>query len=469
MRQFLFLVLPGRIIQFILAVLAMRVATHYLSPSEMGRLALYVTITAFFTVIFIYPVGTFVNRRLVSWFQEDVIANYFYYYWKYLLGISLIVGFTLFMNEFIQLVNLNSSISWLLCLVCGTLIFNTLNQTLISTLNQLNYRSWFVGLSIVTLLFGLIASSLLVFIFKASSEFWYLGQMIGQLLAAIAACNVLYSKIPPNKIKRKPSLNRIATLFAFSWPVSISVLLNWTQTQGYRFLIEDSLGLASLGLFFSGYAVSAGLIGAVETILATYFQPNFYKKISSSKDDDISKGWNEYAQILIPSLILTAMFIVAFSKELAILLLSSNFLAASKFIMWGAVAELFRSITGIFGLITHAKMKTKLLLWPHAIGALISILMSWILIPSLGSDGVALSLVFAGIGTLLSVFFFTRSHIKISLSPLRLFLSIFIGALFLSLNFVDWGGENLVRFITCGLVFGLIQLLFLRPYLKSHI
>lgn len=469
MRQFLFLVLPGRLIQFILAVLVMRVATHYLSPSEMGRLSLYITVTAFFTVMFIYPVGTFVNRRIINWFQTGLIANYFYYYWKYLLGTSLIVGLALFFNEFVQLIDLNSSILWTLLLICGTLIFNTLNQTLISSLNLLNYRNWFVSLSILTILLGFVVSFLLVFIINSSAELWFLGQMIGQLFAAIVAWKVLYSKIPSIKIESKLSLNQIATLFAFSWPVSISVVLNWTQTQGYRFLIEDSIGLSSLGLFFAGYAVSAGLIGAVETILATYFQPIFYKKISGSEDDAISKGWNEYAQILIPSLILTSFFIVAFSKELAILLLSPNFLSASKFIMWGAIAELFRSITGIFGLISHARMKTKLLLWPHAIGALISILLSLILIPTLGSDGVALSLVVAGIGTLFSVFICTKSHVKISLSPLRLILSFFVGLFFFAPKFFGAGDESLIILIICGLFFGLIQLLFLRPYLKNHI
>jgi O-antigen/teichoic acid export membrane protein len=469
MRQFLLLALPGRIIQFILVVLAMRVATHYLSPSEMGQLSIYITVTAFFTVIFIYPVGTFVNRRLITWGQKGLITHYFNYYWKYLLCISLIVALVLLLNEFIQLFNLNSSILWLLLLICGTLIFNTVNQTLIGTLNQLNYRNWFLGLSILTILFGFVTSFLLVFITKPSSEFWFLGQMIGQVLGGMVSWKVLYTKIPPNKIKSQLTSNHISSLFAFSWPVSIAVLLNWTQTQGYRFLIEDSLGLAPLGLFFAGYAVSAGLIGAVETILATYFQPNFYKKISSSADVDISKGWNEYAEILIPALILTAIFIVAFSRELAILLLSSKFLSASKFIMWGAIAELFRSITGVFGLISHAKMNTKLLLWPHAIGAFISIALSWFLIPTLGSDGVALSLVVAGFGTLSSVFFYAKPHINISLSPLRLALSFFIGVFFLVMNFMNVGDESLMKLIISGLVFGLIQLLFLKPYLKRHI
>lgn len=469
MRQFLLLVLPGRIIQFIMVVLAMRVATHYLSPSEMGRLSLYITATAFFTVIFIYPVGTFINRRLNIWHQKGLIANYFYHYWKYLLCVSLIVALILLLNEYVQLVNLNSSISWLLLLICGTLIFNTINQTLIGTLNQLNYGNWFLGLSILNLLFGFVASFLLVFVIKPSTEFWFLGQMIGHILGAIISWRVFYKKIPPIKIKSQLSSKHLSALFFFSWPVSISILLNWTQTQGYRFLIEDSLGLASLGLFFAGYAVSAGLIGAVETILAVYFLPNFYKKISSHEGTDISKGWNEYAEMLIPALLLTAFFIIAFSDELAILLLSSSFLLASKFIIWGAVAELFRSISVIFGLISHAKMNTKLLLWPHTIGAFISIALSWILMPTLGSDGVALSLVIAGAGTLFSVFLFTKSHINISLSPFRLALSFFIGAFFLATKSIGIGDGSLIKLIICGLIFGVIQFLFLRPYLKNHI
>src|SRR5450830_1036516 len=112
MRQFIFIVLPARIIQFLIAIFVMKVATHFLSPSEMGRLSLYVSVTAFFTVLFIYPIGTFINRRVITWNETGVIADYFNYYWKYLAAVSLIVALLLFLNEYVRIIYLNATISW---------------------------------------------------------------------------------------------------------------------------------------------------------------------------------------------------------------------------------------------------------------------------------------------------------------------------------------------------------------------
>lgn len=471
-QQFLLLILPGRIAQFILSLVVLRVATHVLSPAEMGRMSLVISTIAFFTVLLIYPVGTFINRRLHAWYESGQVARYFGYYWKYLFMVSTMVALVLAINQAVGIVDLRTGILWLLILVCGSILFNTANQTVISSLNLLDFKGWFMGLTLLTVAAGFLSSLFLVWHYEPKAEYWLSGQIIGQLLLAIWGAKILSGKVRSSSGSANISWAHIVALLAFAWPVTVSVGLNWVQTQGYRFLMENQAGLISLGLFFAGYSVSAGLISAIETILATYFQPRFYKQISSGNHSEQSAAWNEYAQIMLPALLLTGIFVAILAQEIAYLLLDPAFWPASAFIAWGAGAETLRAVAGVFGLIAHARMNTKLLLFPHAVGAVTAILLTWYLLPAMGAAGVGAALVAAGIGTLIPMVLGARSQIRIYVAPSRLLWSSGLGAVifFLAVGMRQLLGEDrslwviLPMLVSLGLLFGVFQLIMLRPF-----
>lgn len=471
-QQFLLLILPGRIAQFILSLVVLRVATQVLSPAEMGRMSLVISTIAFFTVLLIYPVGTFINRRLHTWHESGQVAHYFSRYWKYLFVVSMAVALVLTMNQTVGIVDLQTDILWLLVLVCGSMLFNTANQTVISSLNLLDFKGWFIGLTLLTVAVGFLFSLFFVRHYEPKAEYWLFGQIVGQLLLAIWGAKILSGKVRSSSSRVNISWGQIIALLAFAWPVTVSVGLNWMQTQGYRFLMENQAGLVSLGLFFAGYGVSAGLISAIETILATYFQPKFYKQISSDNHLEQSAAWNEYAQIMLPALLLTGIFVAILAQEIAYLLLAPAFWPASAFIVWGACAETLRAAAGVFGLIAHAKMNTKMLLFPHTVGAVTAIGLAWYLLPAMGAAGVGAALVAAGIGTLIPMVLVARTQIRISLAPSRLLWSFGLGAVifFLAAGIRLLLGENhtilaiLPMLILLGLLFGAFQLAMLRPF-----
>ena len=194
--------------------------------------------------------------------------------------------------------------------VCGSLFFNTINQTAIPSLNLLEYRGRFIVLTLVTILVGLASSFLLVKAFEPNAEFWLLGLLIGQTVISLIGVKMLFNKLHPEVSVDKPTQIHFKLLFAFAWPVAISVGLNWVQTQGYRFLIVDSLGLEALGLFVAGYGISAGLLAAFESVLTTYFQPRLYKRVNNNNIAEQTLAWNKYAAAILPSLILVTFLLV---------------------------------------------------------------------------------------------------------------------------------------------------------------
>lgn len=386
--------------QFLLALIMIRVATTLLSPAEMGRASLVLTTIAFFALFLVNPVGMFINRRLHAWQVTGVAKYYLIRYVTYLLLVALIAAIGLSLFYISGLVNFGIPLGWLITLICGSLLFNTINQTSIPALNMLGDSKSFVLLSVATLTTSFVCAFLLVNV-QPIAQYWLLGLLLGQIIFALFGTQVLFAKLhAPKKPHLLPNISKrhVKELFNFAWPVSIAAGLAWVQGQGYRYLMDGQLGLSQLGLFVAGYGISAGIIVAFESVLTTYFQPRLYRDVSMANPDQQAQAWHRYATALIPSLILTVALIIILAPELTQLLLGENFQPAANFLIWGALAEAARVLMGVYSLIAHLHMQTRWLIMPNIIGATLSITLSALLVPIIGADG-------AGVGLMVSGFF----------------------------------------------------------------
>lgn len=390
-------ILFGRATQFLLALLMMRVATTLLSPEEMGRVSLVLTTTACFAMFLVNPVGMFINRRLHSWQENGVARYHLTYYVRYLLLVALIAAITLFVFE--RFVNFGLPINWLILLVCGSLFFNTINQTAIPSLNLLGLSGKFVSLTVATIASSFFCATLLVYRLQFSAQYWLLGLLLGQALLGIIGTQVLFAQLKKTEGECLPRVihtPHFRTLFHFAWPVALAAGLGWVQGQGYRYLLEGQLGLAQLGLFVAGYGISAGMIAGFESVLTTYFQPRLYRDANHSDPTEQARAWLRYAAAVIPSLLLTIALIIFLAPEFTRIFLGEAFQAAAPFVIWGALAETMRVLMGVYSLIAHVYMQTRWLVLPNVVGAVLSIGSCLILIPQFGAAGAGMGLVFSG-------------------------------------------------------------------------
>ncbi len=468
----------GRVIQFVLLLLTLRLATSLLSPAEMGKISIVTATVAFFALLLLNPVGMFMNRRLHSWELRGQIIRYFTYFWLYLLIVGAISLLALVVLTEFKIWSPNMDIYWLEILVLGSLIFGTLNQVVIPGLNLLGYRGWFTVLTIATSAASLIIAVVLVQTFSRNAEYWLTGILLGQLIVGIVGKKIFFNKIKISSKKNKNdtvlSKNKIRYLFTFAWPVAIAVSLGWVQSQGYRYLMEEQLGLVSLGLFVAGYGISAGLVAGFESIFSTCFQPRFYERISHGCISDQSLAWHEYAQAILPSLLLVTSLVITTAPELTQLLLGPAYRESAQFVVWGSLAESARIATTVFGMVAHARMNTRLLLWPNLVGAATSVPLIWCLMLFYGASGVGLGLMFsASICFLLTVriisnnlilVFFWRDFIKSLVMGGSLFTVMLVLRKILS------GNDNyfllLMQLSIIGACFLLFQYLILRPVLQ---
>lgn len=415
------LIIGGRAAQFILLLVTMRLATTYLPPGEMGRLSLITAATAFVSLFLVNPVGMFINRRFHAWEALGRTRFYLKLHWLYLLAISVLSAGVLFFLNNANAFDFQLSNSWLLVLVCGSVIFNTINQTAIPSLNLLELRGPFVLLTLATIASGLAIALVLVQEFGATAELWLLGLLLGQLIFAIIGTKIFFGKLQPEVHTAMPGRPHVRALFEFAWPVAISVGFNWLQTQGYRFFVADSLGLVALGLFVAGYGISAGLMSAFEATLTTYFQPRFYKAVSNNDQQEQARAWSKYASAILPSLVLIMFALISLAPELTRFMVGPAYQSASQYVVWGVLAEGARVAAGVYSMSAHARMKTNLLLLPNLIGAVVCIGLIWVFKQRLGVHGVGLARVLAGLAMLVAMHYLTIKVLKMNL-PYRILL-----------------------------------------------
>lgn len=411
------IIVIGRFFQIILAFLTVKLATTLLTPAAYGQMSQLVALTSGFTLVLVNPVGMFINRRLHTWELQGKVPQYFMRYGLYLLLICFFSAFFISVVNYFSPIIDGMHVIWIIIIVCLSLFFNTANQTFIPSLNLLDFRNWFVVLTLATLIASLILSVFICYILAAAPEYWQLGQVLGQAILGIVAGIIFFRLLKPAVVQPHSShtSSGLVTLITFAWPLAFSVGLTWLQSQSYRFTVSNEVGLTALGLFVAGYGISAAIIASFESVLTTYFLPKFYRQIASNDNQQQIQAWQQYAEAVLPALLLTSAFIIGFAHELTQILLGSKFQAAWSFVIWGAFAEAGRVIVATYAFIAHARMKTYSLLLPNLIGAVSALILLKLLTPLFNIEGVGIALTGASAVVILAMHIILRKQLPITL------------------------------------------------------
>ena len=407
-------------LQFVLLLIALRIASSLLTPTEMGKLSIITATVSFFALLFINPVGMFINRRLYAWNERGDAFNYLRYFWIYVIGVAILSIVILYAVTPLLAIENSLSRETYVTLVACSILFGTINQTAIPSLNIFGRTYWFGILTLATTAIGLAIAFSAVHFIQRIVEWWFTGLLVGQVIIGALGLYLLRKTLSrPTHSPQSfspPSVTALRGLLNFAWPISLAVSLGWIQSQSYRFVVEHSLGLHDLGLFATAYGISAGLTAGFESMITTHFQSIFYRHVNAEAEGSADKAWHTYAQSVLPSITLTAFLIIGVAPQLTGILLSTEYSASYQYIMWGACAELCRITIAVFALFAHAKMITKILIYPNLLGAVLSVSLVWLLVTCYGIAGIGPALALSSLCSLLLTIYITTKFTTINIS-----------------------------------------------------
>lgn len=365
-----FLLLFGRLLQTVLAVLSIRFLTTFLSQIEIGHQYLINSILLWFSLVLINPVGMYVNRYLHEWREKRQLYFYVLQLNKYFAAIAFLsLPIVYIARTFFGLGEFLPSTVILLFIVCY-IYFSTWFQTLISVFNLFDFQKTFVLMNVFSQACGLLLAGLAVKLFQSSAIVWMTGLLGGQIISLVIVVFLLRKSYPEEKYNLIPFNGGIFTksTFNFCYPVAMTTLFVWFMSQGYRLIIERNLGAETLASIGVGLGVAASLAGVIESITTQYFYPKYYEALANSNLEQRSKSWvslwKKTSIVYIPG----AFLIIAVSSLVVRVLTGANFHHVVPYVWFGAFIELFRQLSNIAYLVSHAEKKTYNTIAPYLLG-----------------------------------------------------------------------------------------------------
>lgn len=458
----------GRMFQILIMLVSIKISTALLSPSEMGNLYLVMSICSFFSFFFINPIGQYINRKTHEWHTHGQILNRLFNYCYYILFASIV---SLGIIDILRINGIAHNIEsvWLFVTIPLFIFFNTWNQTLIPIINMLGNRAAFTILTILTLLISLIFSYCMIHYFSAQGIFWFLGQSIGLGVMTIAALYYFIQMAEHSfdiKIAHATiTCENIKNILSFAMPLSIAVLFLWMQNQSYRIIIEKVIGAEFLGFFGVGIMIAIAIASSFETIVMQFLYPKMYQTMN----DEIlfQTTFSNIVNLILPIYFFLAIYVTFLAKYLITVLVDSQYVSSYIFVIFGIWMEFFRMSASLLSTIAHAKMKTRVLVFPYALGGLVVLIGTYFgsmtlyyvyLIPSI--------LVVAGGLTFITMFIRVKKMIFIDLHVKNLlFFFPYIGGLFFVILIMQYASNLFISLVIIS-VSGLWFLFGLYKFLK---
>ncbi|MBU0952193.1 MAG: hypothetical protein KKH91_05145 [Elusimicrobia bacterium] len=371
--------LIGRVLQMVAAVISLRLLTTFLLPNEVGRYYIILSVIAWFGGVFINPICMYVSRKLIEWNLEGLSRKYMLKFAVYLIYIT---AFSLILTLiFLKLFGIGTNVSyfWMSSILVGNLLFVTLTGTMLNNLNILGHRIYFVLFTNLTLWFGLAISILLVKFFSPQAEYWIFGSIISNVIILLFSAFILWKMLNVSTnnddlpYKNDKSFSFLV-VFKFSIPLAVTVCFYWLHTQSYRFILGFNSQENLVGLFAAGYSVAAGIMIAFENLFGQFYNPYFFNQIANKDKQQKAIAWNKYADCFIPSIVIMGVFISCSAHFLIKIFVGSKFQNVPYIVLGAALIETVRLIGSSYYMAALAQIDMKILVVPQFIGAAIVLL-----------------------------------------------------------------------------------------------
>lgn len=469
----IFLLVFGRIVTALIAVINLRVMTSLLDPSQYGLWSIFLSFQTFATLFLINPVDQHVYINTHKWSDEGKLKGYLGKYNIYIAIVSLVVFISaLFWFKNSSLDKDTNLIKLLIMsIVIGFFVYlGTWNAALTFMLNMLGSRKHSVKWVMITALLGLLFSSAITYKYPYAFS-WLIGQTLAFGFGALGAWGDYKKQSLSEEILLDDELKfsdflSFKVALAFCFPLAAATGFMWVQTTGYRFFIGELWGMAELGMLAVGLGVSAQLTGIVENLATQLIYPYFVRRVTNSSELEVNLALSDLMNVLAPVYALWAGFNAICAKTVLMLLTDDRYHFAVSFLIIGTFIEYLRSTTNLWTNTARALLRTKGLIIPYASGALVIVVGSFYVFNYKVSLIVfTFILIFASMVTCLIMIFSMQKLSKLALDKTRVSIALIIMSFsfYIAIFTLPTPIETFSKFlliIVVGLIFTFITMLF---------
>ncbi len=379
LKNDLFFLFVGRFVNVLVALVSLRVATTWLSLGEYGIWSLLVTFQTLCGLLFINPIGQYINRHTHEWHEQGVLLNKLRRYQGYVVVVA-VAGLTCYAIWQKNTTQWDAVLTGGLS-VAAMVVAGTWNATTIPMLNMLGERKAAAGLGVFSVGLGLAVSWVGVYI-RPEGAVWLAGQAVGLGIGAMLAWHCLAQRslehLGEDRSTQRLELISNEEIRIYCMPLAATTGLMWFQLSGYRLWVDKTFGLPDLAMLAVGVGLTNQVFALVETLAMQYVFPHFYQAISQRRPEySETSALSDMLELIVPVYLLLAMVVLLAAPTLLMLFTNSQYHSGYKFVMIGVGMELFRVISNLLGQAAQVTKRTSSTLPPYVIGAIVLMVGGW--------------------------------------------------------------------------------------------
>jgi O-antigen/teichoic acid export membrane protein len=364
----------GKAIHIIIGLFSLRLLTELLSPEQVGQYYILISIINFLAFSLLNPLGQFYARHLINWQSTGNLKTAtILLLFLYIIGlpIALLIGVMIFYffgyQQYFELTN------YLLLL---TVLFLALTHgTFFNAINILVSRVKFIKYFVSSQLIGITFSAILAGTFKTAIA-WMYGLAITQIIFGFTAVTLVTGdqKFSYKKFTDAFQPSYVKRVFLFIFPVTITLILQWSQSSAFRLIIENQYPLQILASISLGFALSAAIFSSIESLSTQFYMPLYLRKITQAPLDERRNLWNKLADIMLSIYVSATVFTILLAPQITNVLLAKEFREVFIYVIFGALIEKARVTTNLFYLVSQSEIKTGKTIIPYFFGFLVLII-----------------------------------------------------------------------------------------------
>jgi len=361
------IIFSGRLLNGLLLLAATRVYSSLLSDYEIGRLAIILSFLFLFTSLVLFPIGSFINQRILSWLKNSLWQPYLATYFLSIFMMLFILATPVLILGYY---NILIAIFYLLALC--------INQTLIPIINIMLYRKMFVFITLSTSALYILLSYIFISHLAPSAEYWLLGQSISNIIFGIIA---LFTLIYLTKSRflfklQISSFKNTKKLLNFAAPLIVTSLVSWSILNFYKISAGYVFGIEAIAVIALCSVLSNGIFGAIESATIQLYHANYLQKLSIFNDLPNRKiAFEEFFANVMLILTVALLILILISPQIISFALDDRFHSYFWLLQLFFLVDYFRNFTHIISQFAYAEFKTSVLISGNLVSVGISILL----------------------------------------------------------------------------------------------
>jgi len=451
------------VLQLIFAPITVALLTRVLGPAKYGSYVLIVAFIALSSMVLQIGVSQYIIAKLHT-FKQSEWGVLFFSLLRNVIILLLVLGAVFYFSPlsgmFLQYIKLPGNYT-VMILALITMVLFTLGRVhdyYYKTKQKLNIANFleFVRthgwVTVLLLFFVLFRSFNLAHVFMAWSLFCLVSLSVYSWMNRADIANFMGR----GWFKFKLTLPAIK----FGIPISIGSLFNWSITYAERYILAFYTTTAIVGIYSVAISIFGVLLSisiATNNVLMPYIMETWWKdkrKNATFLNINLKYG----LMILIPGLV----GILMLKKELIMLLAGPEYLAAASIMGIICLLPLFNVLISVFSIYLLLRDMTWKALYYTIFGALINIILGFLLIPRYGMYGAAFAVVVSNFFIMSMVLYKANCWKLINLKFIKigriLLCAILMGVAISFINQVNIFTTIISILVGAGVYFGMIFL-----------